>query len=55
MERSSMKSILCLLGFHKWKYFRKGRHYPKNHRICLRCGKAEDLVYDFLAPSWSDK
>lgn len=43
----------CCLGFHDWRYFKRDK-YPENVRICQRCGKCQELVYDFLTKWWSD-
>ena len=46
-----MKIHICSLGLHKWRFFR-GTKYPENYRVCEKCGRTEELLYNMLDFSW---
>ena len=43
----------CFLGLHDWRYFQR-ETYPRGVRICRRCGKTQQLLYDMLTHDWCD-
>ena len=48
-------TLLCHLGLHKWVvYVKKEEKGRKIRRMCVRCGKGQELSYDFLSPFWRD-
>jgi len=48
-----MTSLLCRIGVHDWKE-KERIEYP-TERFCLRCGKEQQLLYDFLTFTWCEK
>ena len=41
-------SLLCRLGFHRWRTVRRVQwpHFYVVEGLCLRCRKSKDWVYD---------
>lgn len=49
------KDILCKLGLcYDWVEWKDSDQYPRMKRVCVDCGRIQELVYDFLSHSWSD-
>jgi len=42
---------VCFLRLHDWRFF-KAEQYPEYVRICQKCGRTEELVYNMLDFSW---
>jgi hypothetical protein len=48
-----MRVFICFLGLHKWRYFRSIT-YPEIYRICEKCGRTEELLYNMFDFEWEE-
>lgn len=44
----------CVFGVHEWVEWKDQDRYPKMKRVCVDCGRIQELLYDFLTHSWRD-